>query len=71
MADWRSTAGMALVLVGCLLGTWCLLAASPVRAADYRLGVLQVESDDVNSDTLAPVFMDELRAVLAARVCPS
>ena len=66
MADWRSTARIVLVCIGCLLA-WCLAAASSVRAADYRLGVLQVESDDVNSDALAPVFMEELRAILAAR----
>lgn len=44
-----------------------VVSSERAHAADYRLGVLQVENDDSYEDTLAPLFMQELRAVLAER----
>lgn len=46
-----------------------LMAAgmTSVCAAEYRLGVLQVENDDSYDDATAPLFMQELRATLASR----
>jgi len=64
----RKAKASVLVLGWCALGM-CFAAAttSPAFAREYRLGVLQIENDDVYDDALAPLFMQHLRAVLAER----
>jgi hypothetical protein len=42
-------------------------AVAQAHAADQKLGLLQVESDDVHDSTFVPMFMQELRDVLADR----
>lgn len=53
--------------------TWALLAALSVSAwaatvhADYRLGLMQLESDEVGEDAFAPAFFEQLRTALKDR----
>ena len=81
MRDERSRSGRSVFLLGCcasllanaLVGLapfgegLCLSKARAQAAKPYRLGLLQLESDAVHEDTVAPALMAELRNALPKR----
>lgn len=60
----------ALTAASYVFAILCTLAGTgqTAHARVPRLGVLQIESDEVRDDTFAPIFMQELRIVLDERV---
>ncbi|MET0386265.1 MAG: hypothetical protein ABW321_09925 [Polyangiales bacterium] len=53
--------------LGCAWAAAAVALPAPALAREYRLGVLQIESDDMQDDLFAPAFMQELHDVLGQR----